>query len=164
MPTIRKKDGLSAFPSRDESPYDTFGVGHSSTSISAALGMAIAARLDHRDRHAVAIIGDGGLTGGMAFEALNHAGVLDANLLVVLNDNEMSISPNVGAMNNYLAKIAVRQVLFQRPRRQQAAAEKSHAQRVGTGPPRRGTRQGHGGARHPVRGTGLQLHRPDRRP
>lgn len=105
MPTIRKKDGLSAFPNRDESQYDCFGVGHSSTSISAALGMAIAASLNHRDAHAVAIIGDGGLTGGMAFEALNHAGTLDANLLVILNDNEMSISPNVGALNNYLAKI-----------------------------------------------------------
>jgi 1-deoxy-D-xylulose-5-phosphate synthase len=105
MPTIRKKDGLSAFPTREESPYDTFGVGHSSTSISAALGMAIAAGLENRGSHAVAIIGDGGLTGGMAFEALNHAGALDANLLVVLNDNEMSISPNVGAMNNYLAKL-----------------------------------------------------------
>ncbi|GAB6048863.1 1-deoxy-D-xylulose-5-phosphate synthase [Methyloparacoccus murrellii] len=105
MPTIRKKDGLSAFPCRNESDYDTFGVGHSSTSISAALGMAIAARLEQRNAHAVAIIGDGGLTGGMAFEALNHAGALDANLLVVLNDNEMSISPNVGAMNNYLAKL-----------------------------------------------------------
>jgi 1-deoxy-D-xylulose-5-phosphate synthase len=103
--SIRKKDGLSAFPNRDESPYDCFGVGHSSTSISAALGMAIAASLQKRDTHAVAIIGDGGLTGGMAFEALNHAGVLDANLLVVLNDNEMSISPNVGALNNYLARI-----------------------------------------------------------
>jgi 1-deoxy-D-xylulose-5-phosphate synthase len=105
MPTIRQKDGVSAFPSRDESIFDTFGVGHSSTSISAALGMAIASALDNSDRHAVAIIGDGGMTGGMAFEALNHAGVLDANLLVVLNDNEMSISPNVGALNNYLAKI-----------------------------------------------------------
>jgi 1-deoxy-D-xylulose-5-phosphate synthase len=105
MPTIRKKDGLSAFPSRDESMYDTFGVGHSSTSISAALGMAIAAGLDNRDVHAVAIIGDGGITGGMAFEAMNHAGTLDANLLVILNDNEMSISPNVGALNNYLAKL-----------------------------------------------------------
>ncbi len=105
MPTIRQKDGVSAFPSRDESIYDIFGVGHSSTSISAALGMAIASALDNSDRHAVAIIGDGGMTGGMAFEALNHAGVLDANLLVVLNDNEMSISPNVGALNNYLAKI-----------------------------------------------------------
>jgi 1-deoxy-D-xylulose-5-phosphate synthase len=103
--TIRKKDGLSAFPNRDESAFDCFGVGHSSTSISAALGMAIAASLDKRSTHAVAIIGDGGLTGGMAFEALNHAGSLDANLLVILNDNEMSISPNVGAMNNYLAKI-----------------------------------------------------------
>lgn len=105
LPTIRKKNGLSAFPNRDESCYDCFGVGHSSTSISAALGMAITAALDHRDQHAVAIIGDGGLTGGMAFEALNHAGTLDANLLVILNDNEMSISPNVGALNNYLAKI-----------------------------------------------------------
>lgn len=105
MQTIRKQHGLSAFPSRDESPYDTFGVGHSSTSISAALGMAIAAGLENRDSHAVAVIGDGGLTGGMAFEALNHAGALDANLLVILNDNEMSISPNVGAMNNYLAKL-----------------------------------------------------------
>jgi 1-deoxy-D-xylulose-5-phosphate synthase len=105
MSSIRKKDGLSAFPTRTESEYDTFGVGHSSTSISAALGMAIASALDHSERHAVAIIGDGGMTGGMAFEALNHAGALDANLLVILNDNEMSISPNVGALNNYLAKI-----------------------------------------------------------
>jgi 1-deoxy-D-xylulose-5-phosphate synthase len=105
LPSIRKKDGLSAFPNREESPYDCFGVGHSSTSISAALGMAIAAALDKKDTRAVAIIGDGGLTGGMAFEALNHAGPLDANLLVILNDNEMSISPNVGALNNYLAKI-----------------------------------------------------------
>jgi 1-deoxy-D-xylulose-5-phosphate synthase len=105
MLTIRQKDGPSAFPRRGESPYDCFGVGHSSTSISAALGMAIAATQDKRDMRTVAIIGDGGLTGGMAFEALNHAGVLDANLLVILNDNEMSISPNVGALNNYLAKI-----------------------------------------------------------
>jgi len=105
MGTIRKKDGVSAFPAREESEYDAFGVGHSSTSIGAALGMAIAASLEKSNRQAVAIIGDGGLTGGMAFEALNHAGVLDANLLVILNDNEMSISPNVGALNNYLAKI-----------------------------------------------------------
>ncbi|MEY2701369.1 MAG: 1-deoxy-D-xylulose-5-phosphate synthase [Pseudomonadota bacterium] len=103
--TIRKKNGLSAFPNREESPHDSFGVGHSSTSISAALGMAIAFAQQGKDNHAVAIIGDGGLTGGMAFEALNHAGSLDANLLVVLNDNEMSISPNVGALNNYLAKL-----------------------------------------------------------
>lgn len=103
--TIRKKDGLSPFPKRKENPFDSFGVGHSSTSISAALGMAIAAAQDNRDQQMIAIIGDGGITGGMAFEALNHAGVLDSNLLVILNDNEMSISPNVGALNNYLAKI-----------------------------------------------------------
>ncbi|MBN2701166.1 MAG: 1-deoxy-D-xylulose-5-phosphate synthase [Methylothermaceae bacterium] len=103
--TIRKHGGLSPFPKRTESSYDAFGVGHSSTSISAALGMAIAASMEERDQHAVAIIGDGGLTGGMAFEALNHAGTLDANLLVILNDNEMSISPNVGAMTNYFSKI-----------------------------------------------------------
>ncbi|GAB6068028.1 1-deoxy-D-xylulose-5-phosphate synthase [Methylothermus subterraneus] len=105
LPTIRKRGGLAPFPKRAESPYDAFGVGHSSTSISAALGMAIAAALDGREQRAIAIIGDGGLTGGMAFEALNHAGALDANLLVILNDNEMSISPNVGALTNYLAKI-----------------------------------------------------------
>ncbi len=105
MSTIRKKNGVSAFPARDESEFDTFGVGHSSTSISAALGMAIAASQANSCRQAVAIIGDGGLTGGMAFEAMNHAGALDANLLVILNDNEMSISPNVGALNNYLAKV-----------------------------------------------------------
>ena len=105
MPTIRTKGGLSGFPRREESPYDTFGVGHSSTSISAALGMAIAAKQLKSDRRVAAIIGDGALTAGMAFEALNHAGDLDANLLVILNDNDMSISPNVGGMSNYLAKL-----------------------------------------------------------
>lgn len=103
--TIKQEDGLSPFPKRDESPYDSFGVGHSSTSVSAALGMAIAAKLQGKDYKSVAVIGDGGLTGGMAFEALNHAGSIDADLLVVLNDNDMSISPNVGALNNYLARI-----------------------------------------------------------
>ncbi len=105
MPTLRQKDGLAGFPKREESPYDTFGVGHSSTSISAALGMALAAQEQGIDRKAVAIIGDGAMTAGMAFEALNHAGDVDANLLVVLNDNEMSISPNVGGMSNYLARV-----------------------------------------------------------
>ena len=105
MPTLRQKDGLSGFPQRTESPYDTFGVGHSSTSISAALGMAVAAQREGSDRRTVAIIGDGAMTAGMAFEALNHSGDLDANLLVILNDNEMSISPNVGGMSNYLARI-----------------------------------------------------------
>jgi len=103
--TLRQKDGLSGFPSRDESEYDTFGTAHSSTSISAALGMAVAAAREDPEREVVAIIGDGALTAGMAFEALNNAGDMDANLLVILNDNEMSISPNVGAMSNYLARV-----------------------------------------------------------
>ena len=103
--TIRKKNGITPFVTRTESEYDAFGVGHSSTSISAALGMAIAAAINNDEKRTIAIIGDGGITGGMAFEALNHAGALDANLLVILNDNDMSISPNVGAMKNYLAKI-----------------------------------------------------------
>ena len=105
MTTIRTRDGVSAFPNRAESEYDAFGVGHSSTSISAALGMAIASELKGEDKKMVAIIGDGSITGGMAFEAMNHAGALDANLLVILNDNDMSISPPVGAMNNYLTKV-----------------------------------------------------------
>ena len=105
MPTLRQKDGLAGFPKRSESPYDTFGVGHSSTSISAALGMAIAAQKQNSNRKVVAIIGDGAMTAGMAFEALNHAGSLDANLLVILNDNDMSISPNVGGLSNHLARI-----------------------------------------------------------
>ncbi len=103
--TIRQHQGLSGFLKRSESKYDTFGAGHASTSISAALGMAVAAGQQGIDREVVAIIGDGALTGGMAFEALNNAGDLDANLLVILNDNEMSISPNVGAISNYLARI-----------------------------------------------------------
>ncbi|MDR9435686.1 MAG: 1-deoxy-D-xylulose-5-phosphate synthase [Thiohalophilus sp.] len=105
MPSLRQKDGLSGFPRREESEYDTFGVGHSSTSVSAALGMALAARQQKSDRRTVAVIGDGALTAGMAFEALNHAGDMDANMLVVLNDNDMSISPNVGGLSNHLARI-----------------------------------------------------------
>lgn len=103
--TIRKWGGLAPFPKRDESVYDTFGVGHSSTSISAALGMAIAAKHQGSDRKVVAIIGDGGMTAGLAFEALNHAGDVGCNLLVILNDNNMSISPNVGALSNHFAKV-----------------------------------------------------------
>lgn len=105
MTSIRAKDGVSAFPNRSESEYDAFGVGHSSTSISAAFGMAIASRLKGENKQMVAIIGDGSITGGMAYEAMNHAGAIDANLLVILNDNDMSISPPVGAMSNYLTKI-----------------------------------------------------------
>ena len=102
--TIKQPGGLAPFPTRSESDYDTFGVGHSSTSISAALGMAIAAAMRGEDRRAVAIIGDGALTAGMAFEALNHAGTSPADLLIILNDNDMSISENVGALSNYLAR------------------------------------------------------------
>ncbi|WP_198262650.1 1-deoxy-D-xylulose-5-phosphate synthase [sulfur-oxidizing endosymbiont of Gigantopelta aegis] len=103
--SIRLKGGLSGFPKRSESPYDAFGVGHSSTSISAALGMAIAAKQNGRHSKSIAVIGDGAMTAGMAFEALNHAGDLDADLLVILNDNDMSISPNVGGLSNYFAKV-----------------------------------------------------------
>ncbi len=103
--TIKQFEGLAPFPSRAESEYDTFGVGHSSTSISAALGMAVAAQQRGEDRKVVAIIGDGAMTAGMAFEALNHAGSLTADLLVILNDNDMSISENVGAMSNYFARL-----------------------------------------------------------
>ena len=105
MASLRKPSGLAGFPRRGESPYDTFGTGHSSTSISAALGMAIAAKQAGSERRSVAIIGDGAMTAGMAFEALNNAGDMDANLLVILNDNDMSISNNVGALNNYLARL-----------------------------------------------------------
>jgi len=109
MHTLRQKGGLAGFPKRDESEYDTFGTGHSSTSISAALGMCLAAKQNGLNRHAIAIIGDGAMTAGMAFEALNHAGAMenhqDANLLVILNDNDMSISPNVGALSNHLTQL-----------------------------------------------------------
>ncbi|MCX7246958.1 MAG: 1-deoxy-D-xylulose-5-phosphate synthase [Burkholderiales bacterium] len=105
MGSLRQFGGLSGFPQRAESEYDDFGTAHSSTSISAALGMALAAKIKGEERHVIAVIGDGALTAGMAFEALNNAGVADANLLVVLNDNDMSISPPVGALNRYLAKL-----------------------------------------------------------
>ncbi len=105
MASLRQQGGLAGFPRRSESDYDTFGVGHSSTSISAALGMALGARQHGEDRQVIAVIGDGAMTAGMAFEALNHAGDMDANLLVILNDNDMSISPNVGGLSNYLARI-----------------------------------------------------------
>jgi 1-deoxy-D-xylulose-5-phosphate synthase len=105
MTTLRQRGGLSGFPKRDESEYDTFGVGHASTSVSAALGMAVAAARTASPRKVVAVIGDGALSGGQAYEALNNAGSMDADLLVILNDNDMSISPNVGAMSNYLARV-----------------------------------------------------------
>ncbi len=116
MKTVRRKNGLAGFPKRDESPYDTFGVGHAGTAVSAALGMAIAQSLnlpsptgrgqgEGTERKVIAVLGDGSLTAGLSFEALNHAGDLAADLLVILNDNDMSISPNVGGMSNYLARV-----------------------------------------------------------
>ena len=103
--TLRTKGGLAGFPKRTESKYDSFGVGHASTSISAALGLLIASELEHRDNKVIAVIGDGALTGGEAFEGLNHAGQLKKNLIVILNDNEMSIDKNVGALSEYLSQI-----------------------------------------------------------
>ena len=103
--TIRKKGGLHPFPWREESAFDVLSVGHSSTSISAALGLAVAAEKEAKSRKVVAVIGDGAMTAGMAFEALNHAGDIHKDMLVILNDNEMSISENVGALNNHLAKM-----------------------------------------------------------
>ncbi|MBK5074028.1 1-deoxy-D-xylulose-5-phosphate synthase [Budviciaceae bacterium CWB-B4] len=105
MPTIRQKDGLHPFPWREESEYDVLSVGHSSTSISASLGLAIAAQRETKGRHVACVIGDGAITAGMAFEAMNHAGDVKPDMLVILNDNEMSISENVGALNNHLAQI-----------------------------------------------------------
>ena len=105
MPSIRSAEGPAAFPLREESEYDTFGVGHSSTSIGAALGMALALRAQQKEQQTVAIIGDGAMSAGMAFEALNHAGHVKADMLVILNDNDMSISNNVGALNKYFTRI-----------------------------------------------------------
>src|SRR5690606_3981500 len=106
MAHLRQLDGISGFPKRSESPYDAFGTAHSSTSISAALGMAVAARNKGIERQHIAVIGDGAMTAGMAFEALNNAGVTTGiNMLVVLNDNDMSISPPVGALNHYFARL-----------------------------------------------------------
>ena len=102
--TLRQYQGISGFPKRSESPYDTFDTGHSSTSISAGLGIAIAKHLKKSNNRVIAVIGDGSMTGGMAFEALNQAGHLDKNLIVILNDNEMSISPNVGALSSFLSR------------------------------------------------------------
>ncbi|WP_231882352.1 1-deoxy-D-xylulose-5-phosphate synthase N-terminal domain-containing protein, partial [Oleiphilus sp. HI0061] len=102
---IRQHDGPAAFPAREESEYDTFGVGHSSTSISAALGMALAAKMQSSSRKSIAVIGDGALTAGMAFEAMSHAGDIAPDMLVILNDNDMAISDNVGGLKNHLARI-----------------------------------------------------------
>ncbi|MEI9933833.1 MAG: 1-deoxy-D-xylulose-5-phosphate synthase N-terminal domain-containing protein [Ferruginibacter sp.] len=110
FPTNRKYHGLSGFPKRSESEYDTFGVGHSSTSISAALGMAMASHYKgERDRQHIAVIGDGAMTAGLAFEAMNHAGIAKSNVLIILNDNDMGIDPSVGALKEYLTDITTSQ-------------------------------------------------------
>jgi 1-deoxy-D-xylulose-5-phosphate synthase len=150
MPTLRQYHGLAGFPRREESEFDTFGTAHSSTSISAALGMAVAARARGEDRRIVAVIGDGAMTAGMAFEALNNAGAMDANLLVILNDNDMSISENVGALNNYLARLL-------------SGRFYSAARRAGARPSSRGAYERHGHAGDVVRRVWFQLHRADRR-
>ena len=105
MHTLRQKDGISGFTKISESEHDAFGAGHSSTSISSALGIAVANKIKGKDNKSIAIIGDGALTGGMSFEALNHAGDSDADILIILNDNDMSISKNVGAMSKYLTRL-----------------------------------------------------------
>ena len=105
MQTIRKKGGLAPFPSRKESEFDAFGAGHSSTSISAMLGMAIASKESNPEKKHIAVIGDGAMTAGMAFEALSHTGHLKPNVLIILNDNDMSISENIGGLSNYFSRI-----------------------------------------------------------
>ena len=141
--TIKQPGGLAPFPTRSESEYDTFGVGHSTTSISAALGMAVAAAQRGENRSVVAVIGDGAITGGMAFEALNHAGSLPTDLLVILNDNDMSISENVGALSNQLAralsgrvyanlKEGSKKVLAQMPTVWELARRSLHVRRAST--------------------------------
>ena len=161
MAGLRQWGGPSGFPRRSESEYDTFGTAHSSTSISAALGMAIGAKLKGEQRHVVAVIGDGAMSAGMAFEALNNAH--GSNLLVILNDNEMSISEPVGAFNNYLAQDPVgAPVQHRAARRQGSAGQVAHARAR----PREAlgrAHEGHGPPRHAVRGVRLQLHRPHRR-
>ncbi len=162
MSTLRQKDGVAAFPRRSESEYDTFGVGHSSTSISAALGMAIASRLQGSERKSIAVIGDGALTAGMAFEALNHAPEVAANMLVILNDNDMSISRNVGGLSNYLAKILSSRTYSSM--REGSKGAFAPARRLGNRTSHRRIRQRHAGPGHTFRRAGLELHRPYRWP
>ena len=163
LDTIKQSGGLAPFPSRAESEYDTFGVGHSSTSISAALGMAVAAELSGEARKVVAVIGDGAMTAGMALEALLNAGARKTDLLVILNDNDMSISENVGALSNYFAKVLSgrmyshlreggKKILKQMPTMWELARRSEEMMKGMVLP---GTH---------VRGDGLQLHRPDGRP
>ena len=158
MASLRRWGGIAGFPRRVESEYDTFGTAHSSTSISAALGMAIAAKRKGEQRAVVAVIGDGAMSAGMAFEALNNAGTADANLLVILNDNDMSISEPVGALNNYLARLPPGRVTT----RCAAAGRRCSRSCSGEGA-RQALGRAHQGHVSPeLRGVWLQLHRADR--
>ncbi len=159
MLSIRQHSGLAAFPRRAESEYDTFGVGHSSTSISAALGMALAAQAKGDDRRVCAVIGDGALTAGMAFEALAHAGHTNANMLVVLNDNEMSISESVGGLATYLARMmSSKPYLKMREEGKKVLSHLPGALEMA----KRTEEHMKGKPRHAVRGNGLSLHWPHR--
>ena len=160
--TIRQRSGLSGFLSRTESEYDVFGAGHSSTSISAALGMAVASRLENQQREVVAIIGDGGLTAGLAMEALNNAGANDNDILVVLNDNEMSISRNVGAISNYLARILSGKA-YTTVREGSKNCPGHHTAHPGTGKALGRAHERHGHAEYAFRRTWVLLYRPDQR-
>ena len=162
--SMRQQGGLSGFPKITESEYDHFGAGHSSTSISAALGMAIAAaKRKGRSARPSPIIGDGGMTAGMAYEALNHGGAIDNDLLVILNDNEMSISPNVGAMSKYLSSIWSGKI-YSSLRSGSKKVLQAHSQRLGTGRRAEEHVKGMVTPGHAVRGARLFLLRPDRRP
>ncbi len=152
--TIRQKNGLHPFPWRAESEYDVLSVGHSSTSISAGLGMAVAAEREGKGRRTVCVIGDGAITAGMAFEAMNHAGDINPDMLVVLNDNEMSISENVGALNNHLAQLLSGKLYSTPARRRQESAGRRTADQ-GAGETHRRAPERHGGAGHAVRRAGL---------
>ncbi len=161
--TLRQPGGLSGFTKRDESPYDPFGAAHSSTSISSALGMAVARDLKHGKNNVIAVIGDGAMSAGMAYEALNNAGARDERLIVVLNDNDMSIAPPTGALSAYLARATSSGTYLQLARLCEATRE-ALAEAVGT--PRRARRRIHApplAGRHVVRGAGLLLRRSDRR-
>ncbi len=162
--TLRQGGGLSGFTKRAESDYDPFGAAHSSTSISAGLGMAVARDLKGEQNNVICVIGDGAMSAGMAYEAMNNAGARDERLIVILNDNDMSIAPPAGAFSSYLARVTSSRHVPATPRHRQAARQ-APAQELGA------PRRAHGGihapplaGRHVVRGAGLLLRRPDRRP
>lgn len=160
MDKLRMRHGIAGFPKRCESEYDTFGVGHSSTSISAALGMALAAKHKGEERQVVAIIGDGAMSAGMVFEAMNNAGVADADMLVILNDNEMSISPPVGALNNILTRLTSSKT-FNVAREAGRHMPGFAPPPAGPGAPCRRTPPAHDCPRHAVRRIRLPLLRSD---